>query len=68
MKTSISTASYKIVIGNSPNCVTVPLSKFSFILVAMYILLQCKCKEGYDDILIHAAKTHLKLLIMDSEQ
>jgi hypothetical protein len=27
----------------------------------MYILLQCKCKEGYDDILIHAAKTHLRI-------
>jgi hypothetical protein len=27
-----------------------------------------KCKEGYDDVLTHAAKTHLRITIMDSEQ
>jgi hypothetical protein len=63
MKTSISTASYKIVIGNSQNCVTVPLSNLanSPSLVWRCILYWVKCKEGYDDILIHAAKTHLKI-------
>jgi hypothetical protein len=55
MKTSISTASHKIVIGNSQIALR-SLSKFSLSpsLVAMYILLQQV--QGYDDILIHAAK------------
>jgi hypothetical protein len=62
MKT-ISTASYKIVIGNSRNCVT-PLS-IQIESSACYIFIsQVQGRLRY--VLTHAAKTHL-LIIMDTE-
>jgi hypothetical protein len=61
MKTSISTASYKIVIGNSRNCVTVPLSKFRIHLHLCCDVYFTAVQGRLRWYLIHAAKTHLRI-------